>query len=451
MQKTTRWVLGILALAAVLRVAVLIGVWQDRSRVVVSDSRYYISLADSLAESGTFSWRGLPDVYRTPGYPVFLLLGKPFGESGWRVILLLQILLDVSVVYVTFLLGRELCREGAALWAAAFQAVCVLTIAMTVRLLTETCFLFLTLLGMLMAVRHFKTAGWGYLIASAVAFGVAAYIRPVSPLFVAIVLLMLLFRPRRIRRCLAYAGIFAAVVLPWCARNYAVAGTWKFTHALEFNDFHYAAPRRVSRQKGLSVKEARKIIQAEYNRRYAEDEKARPPSQVEVYRRKGQVARSFLRDPWALRCLKAWPTSTAFWLPKITQIWESLGVAAGGTGALKVFKDKGIVVGAWQYFGGNVWLLVLSLPFVGLLGLKYSLAAVCVVARVRSFRASEWMMVLSVVLLQAVAGGEPRFRAPITPVLSVAAAAGLVMLWDRFRRIRKSSGSAAPVAEATSA
>ena len=73
----------ILIAAAVVRFALLASAWNAPHRLLTPDSAGYAELSESLAEDAAFSRAGEAEVFRTPGYPVFLLLGRAFGKSWW--------------------------------------------------------------------------------------------------------------------------------------------------------------------------------------------------------------------------------------------------------------------------------------------------------------------------------------------------------------------------------
>ena len=109
----------VLILATVLRIGLLLAA-SGGAGVLTPDSQGYETLATSLAADGTFSRDGEPEIFRTPGYPMFIAAIRPFGGSA---ILVAQVFMDVLLVGLTYLLGRTLAGEGIGLLAALLQAI----------------------------------------------------------------------------------------------------------------------------------------------------------------------------------------------------------------------------------------------------------------------------------------------------------------------------------------
>ena len=101
----------ILAVAGVLRFALLAGTWGAPKRLLMPDSAEYLELSNSLACRGAFERGDRPEVFRTPGYPLLLMTGLPFGPAGWRAVAVLQVVIDVALVYLTYLLGAAMCSR----------------------------------------------------------------------------------------------------------------------------------------------------------------------------------------------------------------------------------------------------------------------------------------------------------------------------------------------------
>ena len=144
--KKHRPLIMILILAAVLRVGLLCAAFYlPGGEMLTPDSDDYINLSQSLAASGRFGELDRPEIFRTPGYPVFLIvcgmMGADFDislEAAW----LIQILLDVVVVFLTYRLGVFLVDRRAGGFAAFFQAITPLVVASSCRILSDSLYVF---------------------------------------------------------------------------------------------------------------------------------------------------------------------------------------------------------------------------------------------------------------------------------------------------------------------
>jgi len=88
----------ILCLAAILRLALLVSAWNRPEGFSTPDSEDYKTLAQSLVQHLDFQRDSQPEIFRTPGYPLFLSVGFLLG---WKFVIVVQVLLDVLVVYLT--------------------------------------------------------------------------------------------------------------------------------------------------------------------------------------------------------------------------------------------------------------------------------------------------------------------------------------------------------------
>ncbi len=170
------WLLVVLALAAALRLALLVCAWNapvadawpaalehaaPPTGVVTPDSKGYVALAVDL-HRGQFG-SAAREIFRTPGYPAFLLVSFVAGEHWWQAALLLQIAIDVLLVYLTYRLALALFGRNAALLAAIFQATSAIATASSMRILSDGLFAMLLTLAILLFVRFWLRGGRAWL------------------------------------------------------------------------------------------------------------------------------------------------------------------------------------------------------------------------------------------------------------------------------------------------
>src|SRR5262245_55754718 len=153
--RRTRWsLLAILAVGTVLRV-----VWALRMKepVELRDPVLYLILGDHLAAGDGFRYGFGPDqgqtAYYPPGYPLALggavwlaRLVLPGTVSAFDVAVWLNVALSVATIGLVFVLGRRLAGTGVGLVAAAIWAVWPNLVFHSGIVLTETLFLFLLVL-----------------------------------------------------------------------------------------------------------------------------------------------------------------------------------------------------------------------------------------------------------------------------------------------------------------
>jgi len=416
----TRRLKIILVVAAVLRLGLLAWAWQSPQRLQTPDSAGYIALAHTLSSDGAFRQDDLPEIFRTPGYPFFLVLGTVFGGSWWRFVLCLQIAIDVAAVYLTFLLGWMLHGERTGLWAAGFQAVSPLMIASSVRILSDTLFAFLLLLALLLIVFHLRSrANWPVAAAAAV-LAVACYVRPVGLVPAGVCLVALLVGPGRLRRAGIYLGILLGLLGPWVVRNAVVADYLGFSSFAGDSLYFFAAGEIVSRQEQISPAKARERLVALDARANA----GKTPGPAARWRA-GYGRDLILSNPWLYATIHL-RGLVGYWLPGASDVLEIAGVTAGNRGTVDVLHSRGLIAAVRHYFAGQTWAVLPAGPMV-LVCLAQYLGVVFSLPRARlSMDGAVWLLIAVCGVLAILPGpfGLPRYRVPIAPLLSLAAAAG---------------------------
>ncbi len=425
----------ILCVALVLRASLLVAGWRQPERFLAPDSAGYDALARSLTERGEFSRTpaGPAELFRTPGYPLFLAGVYAVSGNSVGAVLAVQIFLDVALCWLVYLLGARLFDRRAGLWAAGLQAVSTVAIVSSVRILSDSLFAFMLTAAILLLVHHFKTSRWWPLLLGGLVAGAACYVRPVGVFFGVIVLLVLLLRCRAVRKAIVFAVVFAACLGPWVLRNHIVADYRGFSSVPAEAAFKFQGPYVMAKVEGISVESARSRLEAEL----AEYKAAEDPTCGQLEAKRASLGLGVLRrHPWTFLAMHA-RGSLMVWAPGEAELPALLGVETGGRGTAEVLARQGLPAAVRHYLGGRIWLLWLLAPFVLFLLARYALAAIGVIRRARlRMRPAGWLVVLTVVLFAILPGvfGHPRFRVPITPMLNVAAGVGAVWLIGRLRR-----------------
>lgn len=193
------------------------------------DSGQYLILSENLL-SGHFS-RDLappytPERFRTPGYPLFLILATGFGHS-LTLAIILQNFLFLVFIYFLFMMLEPL----AGLWPSAMASL-VLALDPTIiywnnQLTSETIFTILLSLSVFFLFRFLSEPRYRLIVWSMVWLVASMYVRPIStylPLFYLLILAAhIIFKQLNLKN-----GLIAAVVVvliwqggiwPWQWRN----------------------------------------------------------------------------------------------------------------------------------------------------------------------------------------------------------------------------------------
>ncbi|NOY82667.1 MAG: hypothetical protein GXP31_16845 [Kiritimatiellaeota bacterium] len=439
----TRGMIVVLALSGLLHLALFIGGVFHPERVMAPDSYDYRLLAQGLLETGRFQrGDGAPEIYRTPGYPLFL--AAVFAVAGPRptVPLAVQCMADVMLCLLVFhavlrtsqSTGLQRVGPGPAEWAAAWQAAAVVSCVYACRLLSDSLFAPLLLLAIL----------WGARLASAApdagrhtAEGLAAGLylgslglwRVVFVPFSLLLPALLLYR-RRYRPAGAMAAGLFLVLGGWTLRNGLRAGYWGVSTVSALNLYRYeaAALEATRAERPFAVQQA--LFDERLGRTESQADQARTALR--------EGLRTIGRAPFRMLAIHLRANLGAL-LPAAGEFLRTFGVDVGGHGTLGVLHDRGVFAAARHYFGGNLPAAAFGLACALLLGLKYIAAGAGILATFRSGRKTSdtdrlLLAALAYFLLVPGPAAHPRFRVPIEPVLSVYAGLGMIRIMLLARR-----------------
>jgi 4-amino-4-deoxy-L-arabinose transferase-like glycosyltransferase len=427
----------ILLVALVIRVFVLGTAWRNHASALDLDSTSYLVTAASLAAEGSFKTHGLPELIRTPGYPAFLAVCKWAGPSGYALAQVVQVLLDLLLVYLVYALGTRLGGRAAGLWAAGFQACSLVAILSSIQILSDGLFSLLITLAVLLLVQYFREDKWRFLALAAAVTAAATYVRPVGFIFVPVVVLVLLLRQRQVAKVAVFVVIFAALVMPWYVRNFLVARYVGFSSVGDYNLLFYEAAGVLAKSQGLSPQQARQELGIAYRERL--DREKIDPTSTRAIRLQARMGSGILLAHPVLFIRVHFATSLNSLLPAGTGLLEILGMTSGNRGTLSVLQSQGFFAAVRYYFASNIIAVLFAIPELIYLIIRY---LGCVVWAFWQFQTrrfncgpSGWLIALTVAAFLLVAGpaAVARFRLPVEPLLNLIAGAGVAMVVGRGR------------------
>ena len=182
--KPVPWLLCILGVALAVRTSIPVSAYlftRDVTIFQAQDTQSYVEPARQLIADGRFSASdGTPEIIRTPGYPMLLVLGLLLDRFR-LVTITLQVLIGCFTVYLVYRTADLLFEtEGASLLAAALYAVEPLSILYTSIFVTETLFATVVMVSVYYLMKYLRRQSLTDLLASAVAFAASVYVRPVG-------------------------------------------------------------------------------------------------------------------------------------------------------------------------------------------------------------------------------------------------------------------------------
>ena len=148
--------------------------------ITQGDTASYLGPGRNLLIHAVYANAGLPEIDRTPGYPLFLqITGMSFGNV-WLTATVQIVLSLVSLLLVKKIADRIFPNRNAGVIAVWLYAIEPLSIVYSVRLMPETLFILLLLIVIDRMLSYQETGKLGALAVAGVVLASATYVRPVS-------------------------------------------------------------------------------------------------------------------------------------------------------------------------------------------------------------------------------------------------------------------------------
>jgi len=238
--------IAILIAAFLFKLSIFVfGVMRVPESIYSSDSKSYLLTAKMLNAQGVFGVQDTNgairyEVFRTPGYPIFLavlhgILGIPL--TG---IIFLQILLTILAGLITYKIAVEIDpRLGIlSMVIALFDPP---TSIYSLKILTEALYLPLLFLFIYISMRYFKSGKMRLVVLSALVLAMATYVRPIGYFLGFGVAIFMIYANSLgdLRKTLVHAAVFLAIFYSflgvWQIRNYYRSATSSFSSVGERN------------------------------------------------------------------------------------------------------------------------------------------------------------------------------------------------------------------------
>jgi 4-amino-4-deoxy-L-arabinose transferase-like glycosyltransferase len=289
--------LFVVGLSLILRLAAL-GV-ADRPAQLFSlpDSVEYDRLGWNLAAHRVYSLEdsaaGAPDLTRTPVYPLFVAGCYFLAGHSPTAAVLVQIGCAAATTALLWLMGRRFLPAPAAAASAVFLALDPLLVQYATLLLSETVFSLVFVGSLYCLLTYLQKPGWRWASAAALLTGLAILCRPIAVLWPGALLpgfILLAWQQhgwRPLGHYVLILGGSAAVVAPWVVRNQLVAGLPVLTTVPGINLYYHRAAVLVAQQQGISVDEARVLLEKRL-RQASERDQLSPSQEYRLMERRGQ-------------------------------------------------------------------------------------------------------------------------------------------------------------------
>ena len=200
-----------------------------------ADSYGYLRLSDTLASRDVFTTQSGSghEIFRTPGYPVFLAVFHGLMKIPLDGIILIQIMMTLLAVFIVYKTA-QIVEPGIAFLSAVIILYDPPITIFSLAVLTEALFLPLIALFMLFFVLYLKHKKTGHLILSAFILALSAYVRPIAYYLGFIIPFFMLYADRRekflnsLKRALIFAAVMYSIVGLWQVRNHILCNNFDF-------------------------------------------------------------------------------------------------------------------------------------------------------------------------------------------------------------------------------
>lgn len=245
--KSDKYLLSILFLALVIRVALAIPVFVDMSRTQACyDAVSYDLLARHTLEgkgfSVSFEAPYEPNSTITPGYPLFLSAVYIFAGYSRLAVILIQIIINLALLVVIYSFIKDRFGVKAAFWGGLFFTLDINMVIFLSQLTTETLFTMVLVALLLLLIRFVEDKRIVTSIWSGVLLGLATLIRPIALYFSVPILAFFFLTKINWQKLAGWVIILVvqiACITPWVIRNKAVFGEAFYTTISDVNLLQY--------------------------------------------------------------------------------------------------------------------------------------------------------------------------------------------------------------------
>jgi len=185
------------------------------------------------------------EIYRTPGYPLFLGILHGIMKIPFWGVVLVQLFLPLLAGFFVYRIAQELgCRFD--LLAGAIVMFDLPITLYSQMILTESLFLLFISLFFWLFVRFLRTKSWLFLLTSAFVLAASVYIRPAAYFLGLVLFGYLCFSkyetkmPRRLSQAVCFFVVVYFLIGLWHWRNTTLMDDWNFssiTHATVYSQY----------------------------------------------------------------------------------------------------------------------------------------------------------------------------------------------------------------------
>jgi len=221
---------GMLAVILILRLLLVAVPLNFPEGGILVDSEGYLRLARAIQETGSYRDPFKEDLYRPPGYPLFIAAARlGSGTATWPVVLLQLIVSGVASLLLAGAAGR-IGHPRVGMASAFIYALSPAGCLWALTIMSETLFAFLLVLGVYLLMRFLQDGRHAWVGLAGLTLGVASMVRPIGVFLIPVWAGILVVRGLRgrLRPVLTSAVVLVVAgslpIATWMIRNAAVHG-----------------------------------------------------------------------------------------------------------------------------------------------------------------------------------------------------------------------------------
>lgn len=217
---------------------------------IAEDTITYVNPARELLASGRFYVGDMPEMLRTPVYPILIAGGILLtGEHYPVFVIVIQILMNLAGFFLwDRLVDRYVKWEPAANLAKVFYLFDLFSIYYTCMLLTDALFQVGILLFLYLMMKIFDSPKLRYAIGLGILFGCMALLRPIImylPICIFVGLTVVYISQKQYRNILHIGTVMLVLamipIIGWSCRNYSLSGRFGVSDVNKSNMYVYYA------------------------------------------------------------------------------------------------------------------------------------------------------------------------------------------------------------------
>ena len=386
---------------------------------------------------GSFSTLDGPELERTPGYPLFLMITGMVGNHPLLSVAC-QILSSCLTACLVYKIGILLFRdEDIAILCAGLYAVEPTSIIYSIQLRADTLFTSILLIFVYYLIRYLLAPSWSSLIWAALALSAAVYVKPVAyylPLCCVIGLAILpssMTLTPKLLRAVTFIAICAVLIAAWQVRNSFETGYSGFTSLSDRQLYFFNAGGVLAQKEHVDLlTELDKLGGLDPHVYYAvHPEQVNWPISRQLAFQRNEALRTIRENPFLYAKLHIKGMLSLVLHPAASDFLAAIGMSSSQSilGFNKRIVQQGLLPTAWWAIRNSPGIFIATAALEGILLIYYGLALFGV-PRLSVYRATCITLALLSLYFVVVAGGPAggaRYRCPIMPMVALFAGAGM--------------------------